>query len=194
MAVSGGEDHWKREQERERDQSVGRIMYENTEFIAFYERTFGETDSDPGAKIFLIISVSHSSRWLFLTHSLSSCFKHCLSLPALSRWLVSYFTKKIKSVWRELPPALTTSFPHSPASVLRSLPSLLLERKYNVGSYLRQSLYLSPDPILLLPRLYIALQPPLISLLSVTEKHKDTLESLCLSSSSTPILSCTHSF
>lgn len=51
-----------RESKRERDQSIGRIMYENTEFIAFYERTFGETDSDPGAKIFLIISVSHSSR------------------------------------------------------------------------------------------------------------------------------------
>lgn len=53
-----------REESKElRGQSIGRIIYMDTEIIAFYKRaSLGETDSDPRAKIFPIISLSHSSK------------------------------------------------------------------------------------------------------------------------------------
>lgn len=48
----------KREQKPE-SQSIGKIMYTDTEIIAFYRRnSFQETDSDPGATSSLIISLS----------------------------------------------------------------------------------------------------------------------------------------
>lgn len=133
-------------------------------------------------KSFLIISLSYSSRCLFYMFSFLM-----LSTPspilALSRWLVSYFTKKMKSIWRELP-----NSPHLSAPHLCSLPSPLLEWKDNVGSYLRRPLHLSPDPIHLTARLHIAPQLPLISLSPLQQNSRTDFNHCVLSLHSSCLL------
>ena len=92
----------------------------------------------------------------YLIHFLSSCFQQS---PHPNQEMVCFFIslRKLNQSEENFQMLSPSPAPHSPSSMLCSLPSLLLEWKHNVGSYSRQTFHLSPDPIPLTTRLHIAL-------------------------------------